>query len=77
MNARVLWSSPGGGIDCSSAVLRAGEGPPINKKGDGILGLGNTVVWFSRGDTGGSTSHNSSRNRLFLKDPTAYVDVVR
>lgn len=56
---------------------RTREGLPVNKKCDGIFGLGNTVVGFSRRDARGSTGHNSSRNRLSLEDPTTYVDVVR
>lgn len=77
VHTRVLRSSPGGSIDCSSAVLRAREGLPVNKKRDGILGLGDTIVRFSRSDTRSSASHDPTRDRLSLEDPTAYVDVVR
>ena len=77
VNTGVLWGGPGGSVDCSSTMPRAREGLPVNKKRDGILGLGNTVVRFSRRDARSSTSHNSSWNRLSLEDPTAYVDVVR
>lgn len=77
VDTRVLWSGPGGSVDCSSAVPRTREGLPVDKKRDGILGLGDTIVGLSRSDAGGSAGNNSSRNCPSLEEPTAYIDVVR
>jgi hypothetical protein len=77
MNTRVLWGSPGCGVDSSPTVSRTREGLPIDEKRDGVFGLGNTIVRLSRGDAGCSAGHDTSRDRLSLEEPTTDIDVVR
>jgi hypothetical protein len=76
VNASVLRGSPRGSVDRGSTVSRAREGLPVNEECDGVFGLGDAVVRFSRSDARGSAGHNSSGDRLPLEEPAAYVDVV-
>jgi hypothetical protein len=60
-----------------STVTLAGLALPVDKQGDGVLGLGNTVVRLASRNTGGGTGDDTSREHAILDDPTADVDVVR
>jgi hypothetical protein len=58
-------------------MFRACDRLPIHEKCDGVFSLRNTIVWFARSYTGGSTGHDAGRNRLVLQDPTTDINMVR
>lgn len=49
---------------------------PINKEGDGVLGLRYAVIRVTGCNTRGCTSNYAGRDGEILKNPAAYINVV-
>lgn len=67
---------PAGRVNSGTFVFRAFNGLPVDKEGDRVFGLWDTIVRFASCDSCCCTGDNSSWNSNVLKNPAAYVNMV-
>lgn len=67
---------PGRSVDSSSLVVWRGKGLPVDQQSDRILRLLNTIVRFTRSNTLGGGSYNSSGYCATLQYPGTDINVV-